>query len=156
MPRRNSTSSWSERLFQHGHSDPSQTSAGPALVQSCHCRFPIALGEAGVTPGFELQNPFVVHTRAASFLNDDHPEKYLDLAVAQTLRVTNEAGIKSMAIPAGWTGVVLGPLKTQLACQSGQASQLMISVMGYGFQGARSGLENDGCTKRRFLRPQKR
>jgi hypothetical protein len=29
----------------------------------------------------------VIHARAASFINDDHPEKYLDLAVAQTLPV---------------------------------------------------------------------
>ena len=53
-----------------------------------------------MTPGFELPNPFVIHTRAASFINGDHLEKYLDLAVAQTLRVAKEAGIKSMAMPA--------------------------------------------------------
>jgi len=62
-----------------------------------------------VTPGFELPNPFVIHARAASFINDDHPEKYLDLAVAQTLRVAKEAGIKSMAMPAIGTGVFKFP-----------------------------------------------
>ena len=62
-----------------------------------------------MTPGFELPNPFVIHTRAASFINDDHSEKYLDLAVAQTLRVAKEAGIKSMAMPAIGTGVFKFP-----------------------------------------------
>jgi O-acetyl-ADP-ribose deacetylase (regulator of RNase III) len=62
-----------------------------------------------VTPGFELPNPFVIHARAASFINDDHPEKYLDLTVAQILRVAKKAGIKSMAMPAIGTGVFKFP-----------------------------------------------
>jgi O-acetyl-ADP-ribose deacetylase (regulator of RNase III) len=41
--------------------------------------------------------------------SDDHPEKYLDLAVAQTMRVAKEAGIKSMAMPAIGTGVFKFP-----------------------------------------------
>ena len=57
----------------------------------------------------QLPNPFIIHTRAASFINDDHPEKYLDLAVAQTLRVAKEAVIKSMAMPAIGTGVFKFP-----------------------------------------------
>ena len=84
-------------------------SAGPELEQYCRRHSPIALGEAVVTPGFEFPNPFVIHARAASFINDDHPEKYLDLAVAQTLRVAKEAGIKSMAMPAIGTGVFKFP-----------------------------------------------
>jgi O-acetyl-ADP-ribose deacetylase (regulator of RNase III) len=47
--------------------------------------------------------------------HDDHPEKYLDLAVAQTLRVAKEAGIKSMAMPAIGTGVFKFP--SELAAQ---------------------------------------
>lgn len=62
-----------------------------------------------MTPGFELPNPFVIHARAASFINDDHPEKYLDLTVAQILRVAKKAGIKSMAMPAIGTGVFKFP-----------------------------------------------
>ena len=83
--------------------------AGPELEQYCRRHSPIALGEAVVTPGFELPNPFVIHARAASFINDDLPEKYLDLAVAQALRVAKEAGIKSMAMPAIETGVFKFP-----------------------------------------------
>ncbi|OYV79511.1 MAG: hypothetical protein B7Z60_05865 [Ferrovum sp. 37-45-19] len=37
------------------------------------------------------------------------PEKYLDLAVAQTLRVAKETGIKSMTMPAVGTDVFKFP-----------------------------------------------
>ena len=95
--------------FGSGVAGAIHTAAGPDLEQYCRRHSPIALGEAVVTPGFELPNPHVIHTRAASFINDDHPEKYLDLAVAQTLRVAKEAGIKSMAMPAIGTGVFKFP-----------------------------------------------
>lgn len=62
-----------------------------------------------VTPGFELPNPYIIHARAASYINDDHPERYLDLAVGQTLRVAKEAGIKTLAMPAIGTGVFKFP-----------------------------------------------
>jgi O-acetyl-ADP-ribose deacetylase (regulator of RNase III) len=95
--------------FGSGVAGAIHTAAGPELEQYCRRHSPIALGEAVLTPGFELPNPYVIHTRAASFINDDHPEKYLDLAVAQTLRVAKEAGIKSMAMPAIGTGVFKFP-----------------------------------------------
>ena len=95
--------------FGSGVAGAIHTAAGPELEQYCRRHSPIALGEAVVTPGFQLPNSFVIHTRAASFINDDHPEIYLDLALAQTLRVAIEAGIKSMAMPAIGTGVFKFP-----------------------------------------------
>ena len=105
--------------FGSGVAGAIHTAAGPELEQYCRRHSPIALGEAVVTPGFELPNPFVIHMRAASYINDDHPEKYLDLALAQTLRVAKEAGIKSMAMPAIGTGVFKFPPEL--------ASQIIIS-----------------------------
>lgn len=101
--------------FGSGVAGAIYTAAGPELEQYCRRHSPIALDEAVVTPGFELPNPFVIHARAASFINDDHPEKYLDLAVAQILRVAKEAGIKSIAMPAIGTGVFKFP--PELAAQ---------------------------------------
>ena len=95
--------------FGSGVAGAIHTAAGPELEQFCRRYSPIALGESVVTPGFQLPNPYVIHTRAASFINDDHPERYLDLAVAQTLRVAKEAGIKTMAMPAIATGVFKFP-----------------------------------------------
>ena len=95
--------------FGSGVAGAIHTAAGAELEQYCRRYSPIALGEAVVTPGFQLPNPFVIHTRAASYINDDHPEKYLDLAIAQALRVANDAGIKSLAMPAIGTGVFKFP-----------------------------------------------
>ena len=95
--------------FGSGVAGAIHTAAGPELEQYCRRYSPIALGEAVVTPGFELPNPYIIHARAASYINDDHPERYLDLAVGQTLRVAKEAGIKSMAMPAIGTGVFKFP-----------------------------------------------
>lgn len=95
--------------FGSGVAGAIHSAAGPELEVFCRRYSPIALGGAVVTPGFNLPNPFVIHARAASFINDDHPEKYLDLAIAQTLRVANEAGIKTMAMPAIGTGVFKFP-----------------------------------------------
>ena len=101
--------------FGSGVAGAIHTAAGPELEQYCRRHSPIALGEAVVTPGFNLPNPQVIHARAASYINDDHPEKYLDLAVANTLRAAQEAGIRTMAMPAIGTGVFKFP--PELAAQ---------------------------------------
>ena len=101
--------------FGSGVAGAIHTAAGPELEQYCRRHSPIALGEAVVTPGFNLPNTQVIHARAASYINDDHPEKYLDLAVANTLRAAKEAGIRSMAMPAIGTGVFKFP--AELAAQ---------------------------------------
>ena len=95
--------------FGSGVAGAIHSAAGPELEQYCRRYSPIALGEAVVTPGFELPNPYIIHARAASYINDDHPERYLDLAVAQTLRVAKEAGIKTLAMPAIGTGIFKFP-----------------------------------------------
>lgn len=101
--------------FGSGVAGAIHTAAGPELELYCRRHSPIALGEAVVTPGFNLPNPQVIHARAASYINDDHPEKYLDLAVANTLRAAKEAGIRTMAMPAIGTGVFKFP--AELAAQ---------------------------------------
>ena len=83
--------------------------AGPELERYCRRYSPIGLGEAVVTPGFDLPNPYVIHARAASYINNDHAERYLDLAIAQTLRVAKEADITTLAMPAIGTGVFKFP-----------------------------------------------
>jgi O-acetyl-ADP-ribose deacetylase (regulator of RNase III) len=95
--------------FGSGVAGAIHTAAGPELEEYCKHFAPIALGEAVVTPGFNLMNPYVIHARAASYINDEEPEKYLDLAVANTLRVAQAIGIKSLAMPAMGTGVFKFP-----------------------------------------------
>ncbi|OYV79510.1 MAG: hypothetical protein B7Z60_05860 [Ferrovum sp. 37-45-19] len=61
--------------FGSGVASAIHTAAMPELEQDCYRHSPIALGEAIVPPSFELPNLFVIHTRAASFINDDHPRE---------------------------------------------------------------------------------
>jgi O-acetyl-ADP-ribose deacetylase (regulator of RNase III) len=95
--------------FGSGVAGAIHTAAGPELEEYCKRFAPIALGEAVVTPGFNLKNPYVIHARAASYLNDEEPEKYLGFAVANTLRTAQAAGIKTLAMPAMGTGVFKFP-----------------------------------------------
>ena len=53
------------------------TAAGFALESFCEPFAPLGLGWALVTPGFNLPTPWVIHVRAASYLNHDEPEKVL-------------------------------------------------------------------------------
>ena len=95
--------------FGSGVAGAIHTAAGPELEEYCKRFAPIALGEAVVTPGFNLKNPYVIHARAASYINDEEPEKFLDLAVTNTLRVAQATGIKALAMPAMGTGVFKFP-----------------------------------------------
>jgi len=97
--------------FGSGVAGAIHTAAGPELEVYCKRFAPIALGEAVVTPGFNLKNSFVIHARAASYINDEEPEKYLDLTVANTLRIAHATGIKTLAMPAMGTGVFKFPLE---------------------------------------------
>ena len=101
--------------FGSGVAGAIHTAAGPELEEYCKRFAPIALGEAVVTPGFNLKNPYVIHARAASYINDEEPEKFLNLAVTNTLRVAKAAGIKTLAMPAIGTGVFKFP--PQLAAE---------------------------------------
>ena len=95
--------------FGSGVAGAIHTAAGPELEEYCKHFAPIALGEAVVTPGFNLKTPYVIHARAASYINDEEPEKFLDLAVTNTLRVAQATGIKALAMPAMGTGVFKFP-----------------------------------------------
>jgi O-acetyl-ADP-ribose deacetylase (regulator of RNase III) len=97
--------------FGSGVAGAIHTAAGPELEEYCKRFAPIALGEAVVTPGFNLKNPYVIHARAASYINDEEPEKYLGLVVTNTLRVAQVTGIKTLAMPAMGTGVFKFPPK---------------------------------------------
>ena len=97
--------------FGSGVAGAIHTAAGPELEEYCKRFAPIALGEAVVTPGFNLKNPYVIHARAASYINDEEPEKFLGLAVTNTLRVAQATGIKALAMPAMGTGVFKFPPK---------------------------------------------
>lgn len=83
--------------------------AGPELEDYCKPYAPLPLGAALVTPGFNLPNKYVIHTRAAHYFNDDEPEKILEDCVHAVVESANQHSIASIAIPAIGTGVFKFP-----------------------------------------------
>jgi O-acetyl-ADP-ribose deacetylase (regulator of RNase III) len=73
--------------FVSGVAGAIHKATGPELEEHCKRFTPIALGEAVVTPGFNLKNPYVIHASSASYINKEEPEKFLDLGVTNTLTV---------------------------------------------------------------------
>lgn len=95
--------------FGSGVAGAIHSAAGPELEAYCRQFAPLALGAAVVTPGFGLPNRFVIHVRAASYINDDAPEECLDRAVRSVLAAAQDAGIQTLAMPAIGTGVFKFP-----------------------------------------------
>ena len=83
--------------------------AGPELEDYCEALAPLGLGKAVITPGFNLPNRWVIHTVAASFPNHPSPKLVLAQAIDAALKVANEQGIRSLAMPAIGTGVFRCP-----------------------------------------------
>jgi O-acetyl-ADP-ribose deacetylase (regulator of RNase III) len=95
--------------FGSGVAGAIHSAAGPELEAYCRQFAPLALGAAVITPGFGLPTRFVIHVRAASYINDDAPEKCLDRAVRSVLAAAQDAGIQTLAMPAIGTGVFKFP-----------------------------------------------
>ena len=87
------------------------TAAGPKLEEYCRPFAPLALGGGLITPGFKLPNPWVIHVRAAHFLNDEEPERHLQAALTTMLRLAHDNSIRSLAMPAIGTGVFKFPVQ---------------------------------------------
>ena len=79
--------------------------AGPELEAYCAPYAPLPFGAALVTPAFNLPNKYVIHTRAAHYLNDDDPEGVLTKCVYSVVDAANRNVITSIAVPAIGTGV---------------------------------------------------
>ena len=85
------------------------TGAGPQLEAFCKPFAPLAPGSALITPGFKLQNPWVIHVVAASFVNGPDAEQILLQALKSMMNVANTNNIRSLAMPAIGTGVFRCP-----------------------------------------------
>ena len=83
--------------------------AGQRLEDFCEPLAPLALGEALITPGFDLPNPWVIHIRAGHYLNTPKPEFYLEKALDSMMVLASANGIRSLAVPAIGTGLFKFP-----------------------------------------------
>ena len=94
--------------------------AGPNLEEYCKPFAPLALGDGLITPGFKLPNPWIIHVRSAHYINNDEPEKYMQMALESMLRLASDNDIRSLAMPAIGTGMFKFPpiLAARIICQA--------------------------------------
>ena len=85
------------------------TAAGPELEAFCQPFAPLELGAALITPGFKLPNPWVIHVRAAHYINNTEPERYMAFAMFSVLNTARDNDIKTLAMPAIGTGMFKFP-----------------------------------------------
>ena len=87
------------------------SAAGPELENYCEPIAPLALGHAVITPGFNLPNKWVIHTRAGSMITYDNALEILEECLNSVVRVALQNNIKSIAMPAVGTGVFKIPTR---------------------------------------------
>ncbi len=85
--------------------------AGPELVEECRPLAPIDPGEAVLTRGYNLPNPYIIHCLGPVY-GQDHPEdELLARCYRNAIRLAQENKIKSIAFPAISTGAFGYPTK---------------------------------------------
>ncbi|MCX7704984.1 MAG: macro domain-containing protein [bacterium] len=85
--------------------------AGPLLYQECKKYAPIETGQAVITNGYNLPNPFVIHTVGPVYHEEKNPAEKLALCIKNSLKLADEKGLKSIAFPAISTGIFGYPVK---------------------------------------------
>lgn len=86
------------------------SAAGPGLYEECRALAPIAPGEAVITGGHDLPNPWVIHCLGPIY-GRDHPEaRLLAACYRNALRIADGRGLHSVAFPALSTGVFGYPM----------------------------------------------
>jgi O-acetyl-ADP-ribose deacetylase (regulator of RNase III) len=85
--------------------------AGPAL-EGCAVKLgPIAVGEAVITPGFDLPNRWVIHAVGPRYGIDPDPPTLLARAVENCLRLADAQAVTRIALPAISTGIYGYPIE---------------------------------------------
>lgn len=78
--------------------------AGAGLYEECRPLAPIETGEAVITGGHGLPNPYVIHTLGPVYRAEENPAELLALAYKNSLRLADEHGLHSVAFPSLSTG----------------------------------------------------
>ena len=75
-----------------------QKAAGRELEKYCEQYAPIEVGQAVISPGFNLVNPLVIHVLGPKYFSDVNPEENLGKAIRSTLAIANENQVASLAL----------------------------------------------------------
>lgn len=84
--------------------------AGPGLAEECRPLAPIRPGQAVITGGHGLPNPYVIHCLGPVYGKDVPSDVLLADCYRNALRLADERGLASVAFPAISTGVFGYPL----------------------------------------------
>lgn len=90
--------------------------AGPELAEACARIGPCPVGDARVTPGFNLPARLVIHAVGPRWLGGDQGEpEHLASAYRAIFRLAQESRVRTLAIPAISTGIFGYPLQPATA-----------------------------------------
>jgi O-acetyl-ADP-ribose deacetylase (regulator of RNase III) len=78
--------------------------AGPGLEQECRKHAPIRPGEAVITGGHNLPNPYVIHCLGPVYGADEPSDQLLEECYRNALKLAESNQIRSIAFPALSTG----------------------------------------------------
>jgi O-acetyl-ADP-ribose deacetylase len=79
--------------------------AGPGLAEECRPLAPIRPGQAVITSGHGLPNPFVIHCLGPVYGRDQPSDRLLADCYRNALQLADDQGLHSIAFPAISTGV---------------------------------------------------
>ena len=85
--------------------------AGPMLAEECRPLAPIQPGQAVITTGCELPNPYVIHCLGPVYGVDEPADRLLADCYRNALRLADEKGLSSVAFPAISTGAFGYPIE---------------------------------------------
>jgi O-acetyl-ADP-ribose deacetylase (regulator of RNase III) len=85
--------------------------AGPKLYEECKKYAPIKTGDAVITNGYNLPNPYVIHTLGPVYSEEKNPAEKLKMCFVNSLKLADENELKSIAFPAISTGIFGYPLE---------------------------------------------
>lgn len=85
--------------------------AGPELAKECRPMAPIEPGQAVISSGQQLPNPYVIHCLGPVYGRDEPADELLTACYRNALRIADEKGISSVAFPAISTGAFGFPVR---------------------------------------------
>ena len=94
--------------------------AGPALAEECRPLAPMRPGEAVLTRGHNLPNPYVIHCLGPIYGTDEPVAELLADCYRNALRLADAHGLASIGFPALATGAFGFPFikATEIACRT--------------------------------------
>lgn len=85
--------------------------AGPGLADECRALAPIRPGQAVLTRGHGMLNPWVIHCLGPVYGRDRPSDQLLAAAYGNALRLAERQGLESVAFPALSTGAFGYPME---------------------------------------------